>query len=234
MPPYDIENYFNKLTKTHYYWLGFLWADGCIDIDENKSWYRLRLALSEKDKEHLEKFKKFIAPSKPLYFRKSNNSWSFEINNETLIKNLSKLGITVKRSTLSDNFGNIPKKFLTDFIRGYFDGDGTIGIYRLADKRHENYFFNRIQLRMVLVNKNLTICMSNFLKELEIDNTYFKESKRDVWHISISSKIGQNNFIKRIYGNKKDVKLERKYETATRALEILKDGFTKNHKFKAL
>ena len=70
MRKYDIENYLDDLNDDDVcYWLGFIFADG--NVYRNK----LRVALSAKDLTHLEKLRDFISPNRPLYYRKSNNSY---------------------------------------------------------------------------------------------------------------------------------------------------------------
>ena len=40
------------------YWLGFIAADGCVYVREKNA--TIRIAIKSSDKEHLEKFKKFM------------------------------------------------------------------------------------------------------------------------------------------------------------------------------
>lgn len=49
-----------------------------------------------------------------------------------LICDLMKLGIAYKKTYESSSFvfDNIPNELKRHFIRGYMDGDGSIGVYR--------------------------------------------------------------------------------------------------------
>ena len=92
------KDYFEKIdTSDKAYWLGFLYADGCINRyyknDKLKS-MTLELGLSYKDKEHLEKFKQCLDTNIPI-FEKINKlngqeykSVRIQLNN-TKICNLS-------------------------------------------------------------------------------------------------------------------------------------------------
>lgn len=115
------------------YWLGFLYADGSI--------YRPRgtveLALADKDKGHLEKFRDFVSPDLPVKPRKvklNGNIYlanriqlvSMEMTNDLIAKGCVEAKSLVLEFPSDDI---VPKHLINHFIRGYFDGDGCC-IYR--------------------------------------------------------------------------------------------------------
>ena len=56
---------FNKIeTEKQAYWLGFLYADGCVSYQNWNN--QIELSLQERDLHHLEKFRSFIENDKPL------------------------------------------------------------------------------------------------------------------------------------------------------------------------
>ena len=118
-------NIFNIIdTEEKAYWLGFLYADGNISIKEN----RIELSLSEKDKEHLEKFKTFLSYKGNIYFKQKTKSYRILFRDSQIHKDLIKLGC-IPRKSLILKFPikkQVPKKLIFHFIRGYFDGDGYI------------------------------------------------------------------------------------------------------------
>ena len=126
------ENIFQIIdTEEKAYWLGFLYADG--NVYKN----RLTLCLKSTDKEHLIKFKRFLAYEGTLEYRKcllkktgkEYESYSLSFNNKKIADDLKRLGC-VERKSLVLTFpceNNLPKYFHLDFIRGYIDGDGYIG-----------------------------------------------------------------------------------------------------------
>lgn len=112
------------------YWLGFLYADGYI----SKGNTIIELCLSVKDEEHLVKFKDFIETTSPIKVKKINlNDKEYiakrlSICNKKIADNLESLGChNNKGSTLvfpDDSI--VPPELLHHFMRGYFDGDGSV------------------------------------------------------------------------------------------------------------
>lgn len=127
------ENYFEKIDSSEKaYWLGFIAADGCVYQTGSGS-NVLSFNLSVKDKNHLEKFLKAIESTanikivKGAGFGIGTDIASLQINSNKMVKDLNNLGIVQKKSLIL-NKPNIDEKFYNDWIRGYFDGDGSITI----------------------------------------------------------------------------------------------------------
>lgn len=124
--------FFSELNEQSCYWAGFIAADGCI-IDTKPTKY-LQIALKKIDLEHLEKFSKVINSTYNIKEDKVSFKVVIALEEET-VTDLEKFGITPRKSLTFK-----PPLFLTDeqkvwFIRGYFDGDGTISFRR--NKRKE-------------------------------------------------------------------------------------------------
>ena len=114
------ENYFNKIdTSQKAYWLGFIYADGCIS-DRRE----LILHLSNKDIKHLEIFKKHIKSNSPIN-NCQQNSISLTLRGKQIIRDLKNLGV-IPRKTFIIKYPNIPEDLNRHFIRGVFDGDGCL------------------------------------------------------------------------------------------------------------
>lgn len=124
-------------TEEKAYWLGFIFADGTISSSplrkENNNirvQYQFELSLSSKDYNHLCKFAKFIDYDiNKIYI--DNIRCRLSVYSKHLWNVLNCNGCTPQKS-LTLKF---PKKelfdnifLIRDFIRGYFDGDGCIGI----------------------------------------------------------------------------------------------------------
>lgn len=127
------EEFFRKIdTEEKAYYLGFMFADGTISPERNT----IKLSLKEEDKEILEKLKICIKSERPLFhikrnpswkgsFKGSKDSWCLDITNKFICQDIQNLGCT-KIKTRTAKFPEIEDKLLSHFIRGYFDGDGTI------------------------------------------------------------------------------------------------------------
>lgn len=115
-------------TEQKAYWLGFLYADGCIRVIGTKS---LSLVLSAKDKEHLEKFRDFISPENIIrdeITKLGSNEYStvrLHVTNSKIVDDLIDKGCVPEKTFIIEFPQNIPQELIRHFIRGYFDGDGT-------------------------------------------------------------------------------------------------------------
>lgn len=128
------ESFFSVVdTEEKAYWLGFITADG--GIRKNKR--VLLLELSSKDRGHLEKFAYVIGvPVKDRYRldKRSGkiNSMSFvQVNSKVICTQLICLGVKPNKTfdITEEVFTHLEDSLIPHFIRGLFDGDGTVGYY---------------------------------------------------------------------------------------------------------
>lgn len=126
------ENIFNKIdTQEKAYWLGMLFADGCVTKYEKKGDHN-SLELSLKDKEHVKKFIEFLGETKEPKEKKIGPyiSYRYYVSSKELVADLIEKGCTPKKS-LTLTFPKedvLPTDLRRHFIRGYFDGDGSITV----------------------------------------------------------------------------------------------------------
>lgn len=112
---------FDKIdTEEKAYWLGFMFADGCISSNRNT----IELVLAPSEYIHLEKFKDFLQWSGNVKVEENRSRVSFRNNHikEALISH----GCTPKKSLTLQFPTTVPNELIHHFIRGYFDGDGCI------------------------------------------------------------------------------------------------------------
>ena len=112
------------------YWLGFLYADGSISKGNRND---IELSLCLNDIHHLEKFKTFIGFGGKLIIDDFRCRISFK--NKNMKKDLMNKGCVPQKSLTIKfpSYDIVPKELIRHFIRGYFDGDGSISC---ADKTH--------------------------------------------------------------------------------------------------
>ena len=106
------------------YVLGFVGADG--NVCHSGRAHSLHIACDDKD--IIEKIKITLSYEGPIYQKTRNNgkiSYSLRICDQIIFTDLQKLGIT-ERKSLTFSPPKIPKKLIRHFIRGYFDGDGSV------------------------------------------------------------------------------------------------------------
>lgn len=142
------KDYFEKIDNADKaYWLGFLYADGCINSvyknDKLKN-MSLELTLCEQDKEHLVKFRDSLESNVPISEKLVKNkdkiykSYRIVINCTKLCKDLCSLGCTPRKTyDLSfPSYDIVPSKYMRDFIRGFFEGDGCIHTSTMSGEPH--------------------------------------------------------------------------------------------------
>ena len=128
------EDYFDNIdTPNKAYILGILYADGNVDVEK---YHRMKLTLWDIDKPLLEDIRKELGMDKPLNLDKANkeknknrhDAWDLVIYSKHLTKRLNELGCMPRKSLIL-NFPNfIPENLMSHFLRGYFDGDGSISM----------------------------------------------------------------------------------------------------------
>lgn len=121
------EFYFSNIdSKEKAYWLGFLYADGCVHSNSNE------ISITLKDRDHLEKFRKAIKSNNKIgesidkRFSSMPKIYHFSIKDKQLKSDLIKWGCVPNKSLTLTKIPNIPRDFVSHFIRGYFDGDGSL------------------------------------------------------------------------------------------------------------
>lgn len=119
-------SYFSNInTQEKAYILGFLYADG---YNSNKG---IVINLHEQDKEILEKIKTELGYEGSVVFRKKDNAsnqYSLQIKSQEISQDLTKLGCVNKKSLILKfpTEEQVPSNLVKHFIRGYFDGDGSL------------------------------------------------------------------------------------------------------------
>lgn len=127
---YEDETFFEKInTERKAYWLGFLYADGCIHIDKREC-IHITLELHPKDEYILEEFIKDLSSNRRVYKNKRGYV-RLEICNSKIGLDLINLGCVPRKSKILKfpTEDILPKELLRHFIRGYMDGDGCISTY---------------------------------------------------------------------------------------------------------
>lgn len=153
---YKLNNkFFEKWTKESSYILGWLYSDGNVSKDLRT----FSLHLNKKDLDIVEKIRKALSSNQKIFIR--GNYLEFRINCKQTGKTLYNLGCFPKKSKKIKFPKNMPKKFISHFVRGYFDGDGSIHFNKP----------NVIKIRIVGNKK--------FIQELKkiIENSKIKVSK---------------------------------------------------------
>lgn len=109
------------------YWLGFIYADGCM-CDES----RIQMILKGSDYHHLEKMKIFLNWNGSIRRGIRENKYDIcklVFRCKPMFEDLLALGCHPNKSKdlIFPTKEQVPDEFLFHFIRGYVDGDGSLG-----------------------------------------------------------------------------------------------------------
>lgn len=208
---YDFNHdYFENIdTENKAYWLGFLYADGCVTNKNSKGENCCLLCtLSSKDKLHLEKFLLEININNLDIIKDNiiNNKYKtsgFTLTSKKMCFDLINKGLTPNK-TYSNNsyiFTNLDDKLKWEFIRGFFDGDGTLC------KSENKFIFGFVSL-----NENLLYEILSFVKKTIKTKSILKKDGK-YFRITISGNRIVKQFCEYIYKNSNENnRLNRKYE----------------------
>lgn len=217
------ENYFKTIDDEHKaYWLGFIAADGCVleptyQVSKRtgkiirKEQGALQIGLQEKDKAHLEKFQKDIKDTHKINFSKKRKAYDIKILSNIICMDLQQYNIVPRKSLVLEFPDNIREDLLRHFIRGYFDGDGSIAFCK--NKK------GAISIGSIQVSIIGTVMFLNTLNNILEDELQFKEKVIDLGNrhkpvtktIFFSSIAHTKKFLDFIYKDS-TIYLDRKYE----------------------
>lgn len=209
------EKYFDKIdTPEKAYWLGFIYADGYVAHDKYS--YKLGITLSEKDKDHLERFKKSICATYPIKtyaptIKSTNytkNPYSkIVIYSKTVYDQMIRHGVFEHKTNILDK-PTIEESLERYFILGYMDGDGCIAI------SHRNKSSQLSFCVKILGTTKLLDFIKNFIEKHQIATIrkyYKRKPGQDVSSLELPGNIQVKHFLDLLYDNKVSVYLPRKY-----------------------
>lgn len=120
-------NYFQNQTNNMAYWIGILASDGSVNKKENQ----IYIELKREDRELLEKLNVDIQNERPVKDYETSNGYEnskLYFYSKQIKEDLKQYHI-IPNKTYDLNYSfpeKINKEFLFDYVRGLFDGDGSI------------------------------------------------------------------------------------------------------------
>lgn len=118
----DNNIYENGWNDTNAYIFGWIMSDGCLVLEgRNKTSYAVRIASNDKD--IVGWMHGYMCSGNKIY--KSRKNYMIKYRNRDAIEFLMQNRLK-ERKSLDMEFPSIPDKHLPYFIRGYFEGDGSI------------------------------------------------------------------------------------------------------------
>lgn len=208
------EHYFDVIdTPNKAYILGFLYADGYNSKDKGT----ITMSLEERDKGILEEIRKEIGSEKPLEFLDYSNKHDFGYTYKNqyrllmfsahMCNILESIGMCQNKSLVVD-FPKIDNNLVRHFIRGLFDGDGSV--YRHQYKGRKSY------QHTLTITSTLSLCEKLVdIVEHHLDvncHIYDASNHNGITKVfTIPGKNQINTFMDWMYEDA-DLKLQRKYD----------------------
>lgn len=194
---HDIFNVIDSEKKA--YLLGFYFADGHLQGS------RLTISVSEKDEEIINLFQKSICKyykktrTKPFLNKKTNYTSkpmvSITFNSKEIAQTLTQYGMGERKTyETKSNFSFIPNNLMIHFIRGYFDGDGTVCCvktskkYTLISGEEKRYEVTNYNWNIISHNKEPLLIIKSVLEENYEIRPNILEDKRGNFLIEINKK----------------------------------------------
>ena len=189
---YFDKNYFSKIDSgDKAYFLGWIFTDGYLNPAKSEGYGSIILNIT--DLEVLESFKTYTKSDAPIherdltYYEKKysfkkhlKKSYSFSLTNPKTWKDCLNIGLT-PRKTFTVKFPNkIPTIYLKDFLRGVFEGDGSVSY---SDKRQAKH------VMIYCANKKfLTDIQEKILQHVDINSTINFIKRDNFFCLRVSAK----------------------------------------------
>ena len=122
----DSTGFVKLTTDWHAYWIGFCAADGYIRSNDREQALHLRLKASDAD--HLNALKEGLCADAPVQYLPNGGYPAAQLilRDEALVQALIQWGVTPNKSKTLSWPESLPDTLAPAYIRGYFDGDGTV------------------------------------------------------------------------------------------------------------
>lgn len=187
------KKFFDTWTLQSSYVMGWLYSDGNVTKDLRT----FSLHLNKKDLKIVKHIKKALKSAHPIVLR--GKYMEFRVHSKDIVKILCSKGCIPNKTKKIRFPKGLSKKYINHFVRGYFDGDGSIHFNKP----------NTIKIRIVGYYKFIKELKEQIKNCARVKATKIKK-QQGCWAIEI---YGDNarSFCKWIYKGAGKLYLERKY-----------------------
>lgn len=203
------EKFFDSFGQRQAYYLGLLYADGNNYKTNRKN--VVRIALHKKDRDILDKFNSDLKHAKPL--RANRDLLELEISNKYISDKLLDLGLTPRKTFTLEFPKWLDVSLHSHFIRGYFDGGGSIGFYKPGPSSRASKHYKTARFSIVSTDSFCNSVISIFTEKLNITSSLkirHKDRNNNTRTIDIGGNLQVKRLLDFIYNNA-EVYLDRKY-----------------------
>lgn len=194
------EHFFDEIdTEEKAYIFGFFLADGSNVIKQRS----VCMSLQSEDKYILERISNILDSDRPIRHINPPKRFPHRKHQDMIIlrsmyfsKKLESLGMCRMKSYLLKFPSFIPDNLMNHFVRGYFDGDGSI--YYSKNGNGYRYGFNFVGTEDFIIGLRATLMKSCEFSEVKID-TRFPERHNSTRYITYNGRLQAIKFGEWIY-----------------------------------
>lgn len=194
------KNVFSEWNHENAYMFGLIMSDGCLTHNKKRN----MIVIGLNDRDMIEMLHKYVECKRNIY--NQGKQYSLYYWNEDAVTFLKNYGLSENKSLIMKYPYNIPDEFQADFIRGFFDGDGSI-IY------HKTKWNTYPQISIVTGSKCFAEGIVEILKKHNIASQIYTSNRtgNNNYYIRITKISEVKKFKEFIYQNDTEFKLKRKY-----------------------
>lgn len=212
-------NYFKQWSHNMAYIVGFIVADGTI-----KRHQMFSITLQAQDKYLLEQIANELSVSENKGIvkdvishikgiDKDYQSTQLQIHNKIMVQDLEKIGIMSNKSLIISEIKGLPTNYIPDFIRGMFDGDGSISLNTVQTETKSKQIY--LRWRLTSGSKKMLEFVQSQLKLIGMPYKNFycinRKNKKPIYTLEYAGKQALQIF-EMMYKDNPELFLKRKKE----------------------
>lgn len=234
------KDFFKSWSNEMAYVFGVIYTDGHLSCDEHRKIYQF--IVSQKEPELLNKLLKLMDCNAQLHHRKkhgiSGDIYLLNVHHPQIYSDLISLGLSPSKSKTID-FPNIPQELVRHFIRGCWDGDGSV--YISGGKINANYACGSLKFIERLVQELYKVGIYKRrppLEKIDADKMWLnypdgrfplkihQEKRSKSYYIKLDSRENLEKLFDYFYDRiDESMYLDRKFKIFAKGLGVITDGF---------
>lgn len=211
--PIEYSNFFDTIdTPEKAYYIGFIAADGCL-YRRTIPHYQgmISITIAREDEYILERFKKAIGTTKPLTHFNTKYA-TLQIISDSLFQGLLSHNLDTRKTYGNTIPTDIPDNLYKYYLRGYFDGDGSIS-------KNITLSINDVNVNISGYSNNLAKMQShldkhNIFSSIVFDQRSYNAGNGQFGLLTLTNTICKYCFLRYIYEDDNAPFLTRKRELA--------------------
>jgi len=205
------DDYFKRWSHDMAYILGFWFTDGCISKENSL----FTITQNKKENKLMRHILSAMRSNYPLKFYR--DFCRFDIRSKNIIEDIVQLG-GKERKSLDVKFPFVPKKYIQDFVRGLWDGDGYVGNTKNRKSYHSSFSGGSksfVESLLALLRDNITELNGAIKIDIRKRGTKSSDGRiRRLDHTCYNIVFGPNDTRRLrdfIYSTPSKLRMERKY-----------------------